>query len=102
MKYEGETFSKKMVIRGSLERLIPVLMTSLTAGIALIPFAFSGGEPGREILQPLAVVILGGLISSTLLDMIVTPTVFYHFGKASAEKAIQSQEHPLDIKEENK
>lgn len=90
MKFEGESFTKEMVIRGSLERLVPVLMTALTAALALIPFALSKGEPGREILQPLAVVILGGLLSSTLLDIVVTPTIFWKFGKKSAEKTMQS------------
>lgn len=88
MKYENESFTKKMVIRGSLERLIPVLMTALTAILGLLPLVLAKGEPGKEILHPVAVVIVGGLISSTLLDMFVTPTVFYRFGKKSAEKNI--------------
>ena len=90
MKHEGEKFSEHMVIRGSLERLVPVLMTALTAILGLIPLALAGGTPGKEILHPVAVVIVGGLISSTLLDLFVTPAVFYHFGKKSAEKSIQS------------
>lgn len=89
MKYEGEKFTEAMVIRGSLERLVPVLMTALTAILALTPIALAGGAPGKEILHPVAVVIVGGLVSSTLLDMFVTPAVFYHFGKKSAEKSIQ-------------
>lgn len=88
MQHEKEKFSQEMVIRGSLERLIPVLMTALTAILGLIPLALAGGAPGKEILHPVAVVIVGGLISSTLLDMFVTPTVFFHFGKKSAEKSI--------------
>ncbi len=96
MKYEGETFSRHMVIRGSLERLIPVLMTALTAVLGLLPLVLAAGDPGKEILHPLAVVIVGGLISSTLLDMIVTPTVFYHYGKKSAEKSIQTSEEKLE------
>ncbi|HPI39417.1 MAG TPA: efflux RND transporter permease subunit [Pseudobdellovibrionaceae bacterium] len=84
LEHEGEKFSKDMVIRGSLERLVPVLMTALTAGLALIPLVLSAGAPGKEILHPVAVVIFGGLVSSTLLDMVVTPVVFYNFGKKSA------------------
>ncbi|MBY0552969.1 CusA/CzcA family heavy metal efflux RND transporter [bacterium] len=92
MKHEGEKFTEHMVIRGSLERLVPVLMTALTAILGLIPFALAGGEPGKEILHPVAVVIVGGLISSTLLDMFVTPAVFFHFGKNSAEQSILKME----------
>ena len=88
MQHEGEQFSRHMVIRGSLERLVPVLMTALTAMLALVPLVLAAGEPGKEILHPVAVVIVGGLLSSTLLDMIVTPAVFYRFGRKSAEKAI--------------
>lgn len=86
MKYEGEPFSKNMVIRGSLERLAPVLMTAFVASLALLPIALSSGQPGSEILHPVAVVIVGGLISSTILDIIVTPTIFLKFGKRAAEK----------------
>ncbi len=89
MKHEGEKFSEEMVIRGSLERLIPVLMTALTAILGLVPLVLAGGDPGKEILHPVAVVIVGGLISSTLLDVFVTPTVFFHFGKKSAEKSLR-------------
>ena len=91
MKYEGESFTKEMVIRGSVERLIPVLMTALTAILGLMPLVLAQGQPGKEILHPVAVVIVGGLISSTLLDMIVTPTIFYRFGKASAEKNLSAK-----------
>ncbi len=91
MKHEGEGFTQEMVIRGSLERLVPVLMTALTAILGLIPLALAGGEPGKEILHPVAIVIVGGLLSSTLLDLFVTPTVFFHFGRKSAEKSLNEK-----------
>ena len=92
MKEEGENFDKSMVIRGSLERLVPVLMTASTAALALVPLLLSRGEPGKEILYPVAVVIVGGLISSTLLDLIVTPTVFYRFGKKGVQKYLEREQ----------
>lgn len=88
MKHEGEAFTRDMVVRGTLERLVPVVMTALSAGIALVPLLLAAGEPGKEILHPVAVVIVGGLVSSTLLDLLVTPAVFYHFGRRSAERAL--------------
>ena len=96
MKNEGEKFSKEMSIRGSQERLIPVLMTASVAALALIPLVFAKDRPGSEILHPVAIVIVGGLFSSTLLDIIVTPTLFYRFGKKSAEQyLLKSQQQQL-------
>lgn len=86
---EGEEFGKKMIIRGTLERLIPVLMTALTAVLALSPLLFAKGEPGKEILHPVAVVIVGGLITSTLLDLLVTPAIFWLLGEKASKKAIK-------------
>ncbi len=88
MAHEGERFDEPMIVRGSLERLVPVTMTALTAGLALVPLVLAAGEPGKEILFPVAVVILGGLVSSTFLDMAVTPAVFFHFGRRAAEQSL--------------
>ncbi len=88
MKEENHEFSKEMVIQGTLERLVPVLMTALSAMLGLVPLLMSAGAPGKEVLYPVAVVIVGGLFSSTILDMWVTPAVFYRFGKKSAYKYI--------------
>ncbi len=77
---EGKDFTEA-VVQGSLERLNPILMTALTAGLALIPLALGSGEPGKEIEAPMAIVILGGLITSTALNMIVVPSLFHKFGK---------------------
>jgi Cu/Ag efflux pump CusA len=92
MKFEGEAFTKEMIIRGSQERLIPVLMTASVAALALLPLIFSKGQAGSEILYPVAVVIVGGLISSTFLDIIITPTLFYRYGKKSAEVYLKKQD----------
>ncbi|MEW6734400.1 MAG: efflux RND transporter permease subunit [Acidobacteriota bacterium] len=86
MHEEGEGFTEEMIIRGSLERLVPVLMTAVATILSVIPLVLSAGEPGKEILEPMAIVVLGGIITSTLLDQLVTPAVFYKFGKPIAEK----------------
>jgi HME family heavy-metal exporter len=91
MEHEGEVFGDKMIIRGSLERLVPVLMTALVAALALIPLSLDATAPGKEILHPVAIVILGGLISSTLLDMIVTPVVFKQFGQKAVETYLRNK-----------
>ena len=92
IEQEGETFSAHMIIRGSLERLVPVLMTALVAALALIPLTLDAQASGKEILYPVATVILGGLISSTLLDMIVTPIVFYQFGEKALTTYFKNKE----------
>jgi Cu/Ag efflux pump CusA len=89
MRHEGENFTKHMVIRGTLERFVPVMMTALSAGIGLIPLVLAADQPGKEILHPVAVVIVGGLISSTLLDMAITPAMFWLLGRKAAAKSIE-------------
>ena len=79
-----------MVVRGSLERLSPVLMTALTAGIGLIPLVVAGQQPGREILYPVATVILGGLITSTFCEFLIHPGLFWRFSGKSAERIAHS------------
>ncbi len=88
MEHEGEKFDLKMIVRGTQERLVPVLMTALTAALALVPLVIAAGQPGREILHPVAVVIFSGIFSSTLLDFIVTPLVFWRFGRKSVAKLL--------------
>ncbi len=83
MQHEGEAFGVPMIIRGSLERLTPVLMTDLVSAFALIPLLIGADQPGKEILHPVSTVIFGGLISSTLLDTILTPILFWKYGKMS-------------------
>jgi CzcA family heavy metal efflux pump len=80
-EHEGETFGAALVVRGARERLAPILMTSLATGLALVPLVLNGDQPGHEIEYPLAVVILGGLFTSTLLNLFVVPSLYLRFGK---------------------
>ena len=98
VKYEGETFSREMIIRAGKERLAPVLMTALTAGIGLVPLALAAGQPGKEILYPVATVIIGGLTSSTLLEFLVRPALFWQFGLRAARRSVEeaAAEIPLE------
>jgi HME family heavy-metal exporter len=84
MRAEGESFTKQMILRGSLERLAPVLMTALTAGIGLIPLVVGGQKPGQEILYPVATVILGGLVTSTFCEFLIHPGLFWRFSGKDA------------------
>ncbi len=97
VRYEGEGWTHEMILRGGLERLAPVLMTALTAGIALIPLTLSAGEPGKEILYPVATVIVGGLISSTLLDFFVHPALFWTMGLRAAQRVVGADEESVPL-----
>jgi len=88
-KFEGESFGQAMVVRGSLERLTPVLMTALVAAFALTPLLLSADAPGKEIVHPVAVVIFGGLVSSTLLDTLLTPVLYWLFGEKATQRLVQ-------------
>jgi HME family heavy-metal exporter len=97
MQSEGEDFSKAMVLRGSLERLAPVLMTALTAGIGLVPLVIGGQEPGREILYPVATVILGGLVTSTFCEFLIHPGLFWRFSGQDAVRLAQVRDDDADM-----
>ncbi|MCR9244547.1 MAG: efflux RND transporter permease subunit [bacterium] len=86
MREEGESFSIEMLVRAGQERIVPVLMTALTSGIGLVPLALAADQPGRELLYPVATVIIGGLVTNTLLDFLVMPGLFWRFGRAEAER----------------
>jgi heavy-metal exporter, HME family len=92
MRFEGEGFDHRMILRGSLERLAPVLMTALVTAFALAPLLFEAEQPGTEVLHPVAVVIFAGLISSTLLDTFLTPAMFWLFGREDAERLMHDKD----------
>ena len=89
--FEGETFGRDMIVRGSLERLTPVLMTALVAAFALVPLLVSSDAPGKEVLHPVAVVIFGGLVSSTLLDSLLTPLMFWLWGEKPLTRLLEDR-----------
>ena len=91
-RYEGETFGLALAVRGGRERLSPILMTALATGLALVPLVAGGAIPGHEIEYPMAIVILGGLITSTLLNLFVVPSLYLRFGK-SRNVAVPAPSH---------
>ena len=96
-RLEGERFGPEMVVRGSLERLTPVLMTALVAAFALTPLLLSADAPGKEILHPVAVVIFGGLVSSTLLDTVLTPVMYLLFGEKATERLVLGEQEDAAV-----
>ncbi len=88
--HEGMPFGPDLVMRGSLERLTPVLMTALSAGVALVPLMIDAQAPGKEILHPVAITIFGGLISATLLDTFLTPVLFLRYGEKPLKRLVAS------------
>lgn len=97
VRYEGESWSRDMVVRAGKDRLAPVLMTALTSGIGLIPLALSAGEPGKEILYPVATVIIGGLVTSTLLEFLVRPALFWKLGLRPAQRVVDATEQHVAL-----
>jgi HME family heavy-metal exporter len=89
--HEGESFGRAMILRGSQERLTPVLMTALSAGVALVPLLIGADAPGKEILHPVAVTIFGGLISATLLDTFLTPVLFLKLGGKPLNRLVEGR-----------
>jgi CzcA family heavy metal efflux pump len=97
MLEEEQPFSKATILRGSLERLSPVLMTALTAGIGLVPLVVGGRKPGLEILYPVATVILGGLVTSTFCEFLLHPGLFWKFSGHDAERLVQHEGVEVDL-----
>ncbi|MCF2856092.1 efflux RND transporter permease subunit [Pseudoalteromonas sp. SMS1] len=90
IRFEGESFNASLIKRGASERLSPVLMTSMVTAFALTPLLWAADQPGKEILHPVAIVIFSGLVSSTLLDILLTPLLYWKFGKKPTEVWLKS------------
>ena len=84
VKAEGHTWNLETALQDASERLVPILMTALVAGLGLLPIAIGSGDPGREIEGPMAIVILGGLATSTALNLLILPTLALRFGRFEA------------------
>ena len=100
VKYEGEGWTRDMVVHAGKDRLAPVLMTALTSGIGLVPLAMAAGEPGKEILYPVATVIIGGLVTSTLLEFLVRPALFWTMGISAAKQVVEAGQEQIELVEE--
>jgi Cu/Ag efflux pump CusA len=92
-KFEGEAFGVHLAVRGALERLSPIMMTALATGLALVPLVVTGDIPGHEIEYPMAIVILGGLVTSTLLNLFVVPSLYLQFGKSRSSQSSVENAH---------
>ena len=84
---EGMAFGMALVLRGAEERLVPILMTAAATALALVPLAFGGVRPGQEIEHPMSLVILGGLVTSTVLNLLVVPGLYLRFGASASGRA---------------
>ena len=97
VRYEGESWTKSMILRAGKDRVAPVMMTTLTAILGLWPITLSPETPGREILYPIATVIVGGLITSTMTEFFVRPALFWLFGRGAAQKRLEQELAGADI-----
>jgi Cu/Ag efflux pump CusA len=95
---EGVPFGRELILRGAEERVAPILMTALAAGLGLVPLAISGSKPGYEVEYPMAVVILGGLFASTLLNLLVLPVLYEKLGRGVKATHEETEETPLSAK----
>lgn len=93
---EDMPFGRELVMRGSLERLTPVLMTALSAGVALVPLMIDATAPGKEILHPVAITIFGGLVTATVLDTLLTPTLFLRYGRKPLERLVEQARSQIE------
>ena len=91
IRQEGEDFTRAMIERGTEERLLPILMTAISAALALVPLLLATDEPGKEILSPVAIVIVGGLVTSTIVGLVLTPALFYNFGRKAALASVAAE-----------
>lgn len=96
VRFEGQSWTREMIRRAGRERVAPVMMTALTSGIGLLPLALAAGQPGKEILYPLATVIIGGLITSTAMEFLVRPALFWKFGLSAAQRLVAASSPPND------
>src|SRR5262249_25126290 len=87
---EGEPFGPELVVRGARERLAPILLTALALGLALLPVVITGNIPGQEIVYPMAIVLLGGLVTSTLLNLFIVPSLYLRFGSSAYKMSSES------------
>jgi CzcA family heavy metal efflux pump len=96
-RYEGETLGPELILRGARERLSPILMTAFATGLAILPLVIAGDIPGHEIEHPMAVVIVGGLVTSTLLNLFVVPAIYLRFGRSSEVLVARTESLPARV-----
>lgn len=102
VRYEGEQWTRQMIVRAGQERLAPVLMTALTSGIGLVPLVLTAGEAGKEVLFPIAIVHIGGLTSCTILEFLVRPALFWTFARGAGERLTAHRQDEVDLYEETR